>query len=114
MQSNNFSGYVAKAPVTSNHGEVLVTKFTVIANEYAGFDSVSQEKKERKVAIEFTAFGGKAEALSNLLKGDQIFLSYRIENNVYSANGVDVYGFNFIVLDFEFGAPGKLRALSPE
>lgn len=106
---NYFSGRVAAAPTTQGTGDKTVTKFTLIKNEYAGKDSQSGEIKERTVSIQFTAFRGKADAIAkNVNKGDQLIVSYRIENNHYEKDGEDVYGYNFIIDDFEFGAPGSL------
>jgi single-strand DNA-binding protein len=41
------------------------------------------------------------------MKGDQLIVDYRIENNNFQKDGEDVYGYNFVVEDFTFGAPGK-------
>jgi len=41
------------------------------------------------------------------MKGDQLIVGFRIENNNYEKDGEIAYGFNFIVEDFQFGAPGK-------
>ncbi len=107
MQQLTFVGNLAKAATLTGSGDRAVAKFTLIANEYAGKDA-SGEARERSVAIQFTAFRGKAEAIAkNALKGDQLIVSFRIENNNYQKNGEDVYDFNFLVEDFRFGAPGK-------
>ncbi len=99
-----FLGRVAAAPTTQGTGDKTVTKLVLMKNEYAGKD-----KEERTVAIQFTAFRGKAEAIAkNVNKGDQLFVSFRIENNNYVKDGEDVFGFNFILDDFEFCAPGAL------
>jgi len=108
MQNAVFVGNLAKAPQLTGAGEKAVTKFTLISNEYAGKNEAG-EPMERSVSIQFTAFRGKAEAISkHAMKGDQIVVTYRIENNNYtSKDGEDVYGYNFVVSDFTFGAPGK-------
>lgn len=60
------------------------------------------------MSIQFTAFRAKAEAIAkNAMKGDQLIVDYRIENNNFQKDGKDVYGYNFVVEDFTFGAPGK-------
>lgn len=109
MQSNMFTGNLASAPVLTGSGERAVCKFTLISNEYAGKDE-GGAAKERAVSIQFTAFRGKAEAIAkNALKGDQLIVTHRIENNNYQKAGEDVYGYNFVVDDFAFGAPGKAK-----
>ena len=108
MQKNIFVGNLAKAATLTGNGDRAVTKFTLIANEYAGKDKESGEAKERDVSLQFTAFRAKAEAIAkHALKGDQLIVDYRIENNQYEKDGEVVYGYNFIVEDFSFGAPGK-------
>ena len=110
MQSNVFVGNLAKAPTQTGSGDRAVVKFTLISNEYAGRDQQTGEARERSVSIQFTAFRGKGEALAkNSAKGDQLIVTYRIENNDYGKNGETVYGYNFIVDDFQFGAPGKAK-----
>lgn len=99
-----FIGRVAAAPTTQGTGDKAVTKFVLMRNEYAGKD-----RDERTVAIQFTAFRNKAEAIAkHVNKGDQLFVTFRIENNNYDKDGEDIFGFNFIIDDFEFGAPGAI------
>jgi hypothetical protein len=33
----------------------------------------------------------------------------RVENHNYEKDGQEVYGFNFVVQEFEFGAPGSKK-----
>ena len=108
MQRNIFVGNLAKTPTLTGAGDRAVARVTLITNEYAGKDQDTGESRERSVAIQFTAFRGKAEAIANnALKGDQLIVDFRIENNEYDKDGETVYGFNFILEDFQFGAPGK-------
>ncbi len=111
MQTNVFVGNVAKAPTLTGSGDRAVVKFTLISNEYAGRDAQSGEARERQVALPFTAFRGKAEAIArHAAKGDQLIVTYRIENNEYEKTGGEtVYGYNFLVDEFQFGAPGKAK-----
>lgn len=104
MNKSVFSGRVAKAVSMAND----VAKFTLIRNEYAGKDKTTGEAKDRKVALPFTAFGHDAKALFDFVKkGDQLFVEYRTENNEYvNGEGEKQYGYNFIVMGFEFGAKG--------
>ena len=108
-----FTGRVASAPVLTRPNGATICKFTLMRNEYTGKDEQGIEKPERVVSIQFTAFDLKAENISkHVLEGDQIIIEARIENNNYSKEGVDQYGFNFIVSDFEFSAPGPKKRAS--
>jgi len=104
-----FTGRVAKAPVFRDGGKTPVCYFTLIRDEYAGHDQ-GGDAQERKVAIPFTAFAGKAKAISeNVFVGDQLIIDYRLANNDRPNGGEIEYGYSFIVDDFEFGAPGQLK-----
>lgn len=108
MQKNVFVGNLARPASVTGTGDRAVARFTLIANEYAGKDKETGQARERSVAIQFTAFRAKAEAIAkNAMKGDQLIIDYRVENNDYDKNGETVYGYNFVVEDFAFGAPGK-------
>lgn len=108
MQSNVFVGNLAKAAAVTGTGERAVCRFTLISNEYAGRDKETGESRERGVSIQFTAFRQNDEAIAkHAMRGDQLIVNYRVENNNYEKDGEDVYGYNFVVEDFSFGAPGK-------
>ncbi len=101
-----FEGRIAAAPELRRHGDTAVCKFVVIRNEYAGVDAGGQ-KRTRKVAVQFVAFGGLAETMAaNLRTGDQVFIEASIRNNNYNDGERDIYGFDFEIQDFSFGAPG--------
>jgi single-strand DNA-binding protein len=85
MQSNMLVGNLAKPAALTGNGD-------------------------RAVAIHFTAFGQKAEVIArHAMKGDQLIVNYRVENNAYAKDGEQVYGFNFIIENFKFGAPGTQK-----
>lgn len=110
MQKNVFVGDLARAVSVTGAGDRAVARFTLIANEYAGKDKETGEIRERSITIQFTAFRSKAESIAkNALKGDQLIIDYRVENNDYEKDGETVYGNNFIVDDFAFGAPGRAK-----
>jgi single-strand DNA-binding protein len=101
-----FTGRLSGAPELTHHGETKVAKFILIRNEYAGKDKAGKAK-ERTVAVQFTAFNGTAAAIAeHCRKGDQLIVTAGISNNNYEKDGDTVYGFNFVVSGFEFGAPG--------
>lgn len=105
MNKGFFTGRVAREPIKRGSEDSPVCFFTLIRNEYAG-----QNRAERKVALSFTAFGGKAEALAkNLLEGDQLNVEYRVANNDREGDAGVEYGFSFVVEEFEFGAPGPKK-----
>jgi single-strand DNA-binding protein len=104
----NFVGRLAAAPARTQHGDTTVCKFTVISNDYAGKND-QNESTTQATSIQFTAFNKKAQAIAdNFFKGDQIILmNVRLQNNTYTdGKGNEVFGYNFIVDDFDFGAPG--------
>ena len=105
-----FVGRVAKAVTLAGIGDKAVAKFTLIDNEYAGKDA-GGEARERVVAIPFTAFARRAEALAkNVHVGDQLIVEYRIANNNYTdKDQKEHYGFEFVLDDFKFGAPGAAK-----
>lgn len=106
----HFDGRIASAPTLTRPGTSSVCKFTLIRNEFAGTDDQGTARPERKVAVQFTAFGKRAEAIAqHVSEGDQLIVTARIDNNNYSKDGVDVFGFNFVVEDFDFGAPGARK-----
>ncbi|QBC45872.1 single-stranded DNA-binding protein [Iodobacter fluviatilis] len=107
MQSNMFIGRLAATPVISGSGDRAVCKFTLIQNVYAGKDD-SGAAREKTVSLQFTAFRGRGEAIAkNCMKGDQLIVNYTIDNNNYkNGSGEDVFGYNFNVQEFEFGAAG--------
>lgn len=100
MQSCMFTGRLAKPVRLVGADDKPVGKFTLIANEYAG-----REHDARKVALDFTVFGGQARTMAEHAEtGQQILVRFRIENNDYDKDGQKVYGHNFVVDEFEFGA----------
>jgi single-strand DNA-binding protein len=109
MNSFNFIGRLAAAPAMTGSGDRAVTKFKLIQNRYAGKDEAG-DALETVVAIQFTAFRGRAEAIAkNCFKGDQLAVTAHVQNNNYSKDGVDMYDFNFLVDEFEFCAPGEAK-----
>lgn len=106
MNRLNFAGRLAAAPTQTGAGEKAIVKLTLIRNDYAGKDE-GGEAKTRVVAIQFTAFGKKGEAIAkHCMKGDQLIVSARISNNNWTdKDEVEHYGFNFTIDEFEFGAP---------
>ena len=106
MNKGYFAGRVAKAPTLRQGVSTTVCYFTLIKDEYVGKDN-NGDTLTRKVALDFTAFGGQADVLANQRPGDQLMIEYSIQNNEKVVNDQTVYGLQLVVQDFEFGAPGK-------
>lgn len=110
MQSAIFVGNLAADPALQTAERLGYCRFTLMANEYAGKEAGSGETRLRTISVQFTAFQGMAENLTkHARKGDQIIVSYHIENNNYEKDGAEVFTYNFVVERFQFGAPGKLK-----
>jgi len=107
MNKGMFVGRLAKEAKFNETEKSAVCRFTLIANEYAGKDNKG-DAVERKVAIPFTAFGRIATVVNEHVKvGDQLIVSYHVQNNDYEKDGVMTYGFSFVVDEFDFGAKSR-------
>lgn len=104
-----FEGRLAAAPELSTTGSgARFAKFRLLRNEFVKMDG--EKRIERTVDIQFTAWGRMAEMLAdNAMTGDQLILIATIRNNNYERGDETVYGFNFEVLEVEFGEPGKAK-----
>lgn len=107
MNNFNFTGRLAATPTISGRGDKKVAKLVLIRNDVIGKDD-NGNKIERTTSIQFTAFNGLAGVIAdNTAKGDQLIVTARVVNNNYQKDGVDVYGYDYIIESFDFGAPGK-------
>lgn len=106
----HFVGRLAEAPQTGS-GPNTPTRLRLIRNEFAGTDEQTNERKERIVSVPFVVFGARGKTLAeHARKGDQLHVQARIENNRYTdGEGVERFDYNFVVLDFEFGAIGEQK-----
>lgn len=108
--SLRFIGRVAAAPVLTRPKGEPICKFTLIRNESRGTEENGEKREERIVSIQFTAFNGLAETFAkHVMEGDQLAIGARVENNNFKKEGEDIFGFNWVVEDFDFGAPGKQK-----
>lgn len=108
--SHRFIGRVAAAPVLTRPNNKPVCKFTLIRNESRGTEESGEKRDERVVSIQFTSFNGLAETLAkHVMEGDQLVIGARVENNNFKKEGEEVFGYNWVVEDFDFGAPGKQK-----
>ena len=103
-------GNLAKDPELLAKADVTYTRFCVVGNDYAGKDD---EGRTREVATSlwFVAFGSLGEIIAqNARKGDQLILQAQIRaNNWTDKEGERRYDYSFVVQNFRFGAPGKIK-----
>ena len=103
-------GNLAKDPELLAKADVTYTRFCVVGNDYAGKDD---EGRTREVATSlwFVAFGSLGEIIAqNARKGDQLILQAQIRaNNWTDKEGERRYDHSFVVQNFRFGAPGKIK-----
>jgi len=110
MNNCNFMGRLAKAAIYRKGPKKGVAYFTLIQNEYAGKDE-NNDTKTRRVAIPFTAFSPLAESIAEMYdKGDQLAVTYHVNNNERSAGNGDQteHGFSFIIDTVTPGAYGEI------
>ena len=62
-------------------------------------------------SVWFVAFGGLGEVIAqNARKGDQLILQAQVRaNNWTDKDGERRYDHSFVVQNFRFGAPGKIK-----
>ena len=112
-------GNLAKNPELTAKADVMYTRFCLVGNDYAGKDDEGKPR-DAVTSLWFVAFGSLGEAIArNARKGDQLILQAQIRaNNWTDKDGERQYDHSFIVQNFRFGAPGKIKreelALSPK
>lgn len=104
MNHFNFSGRLAATPVLTGTDAKSRVKFVLIRNQ-----SVGKGKDGETVAIPFVAFDKQAKTIAqHCMKGDQLFVLAKIENNAWTdSDGQKHFDYNFLLKEFEFGAPGE-------
>ena len=111
---NSFSitaiGNLAKDPELMTKADVTYTRFCLVGNDYAGKDDEGKTR-EAATSVWFVAFGGLGEVIAqNARKGDQLILQAQIRaNNWTDKEGERKYDYSFVVQNFRFGAPGKIK-----
>jgi len=103
-------GNLAKDPESMAKADVTYTRFCLVGNDYAGKDDEGNTR-EAVTSLWFVAFGGLGEVIAqNARKGDQLFLQAQIRaNNWIDKDGERKYDYSFVVQNFRFGAPGKIK-----
>jgi single-strand DNA-binding protein len=103
-------GNLAKDPELMAKADVTYTRFCLVGNDYAGKDDEGNTR-EAVTSLWFVAFGGLGEVIAqNARKGDQLILQAQIRaNNWIDKDGERKYDHSFVVQNFRFGAPGKIK-----
>lgn len=109
MNRFTFMGWATERPELRTYGKTSLARIRLIRNDFIGMDE-DGKRKEMETSITFTAFGNIAKVLcKTVMTGDQILVEARVRNNDYEAEGRKRYGFNFEILNFEYGAPGRAK-----
>jgi len=103
-------GNLAKDPELAIKGDLTHTKLCLVGNDYAGKDDHGNAR-EAVTSVYFVAFDSLGEAIAkNVRKGDQLILQAHVRaNNWTDKEGQKQYDYSFIVDNFRFGAPGKIK-----
>ena len=112
MNSFNLTavGNLAKDPEFAAKGDATYTQFCLVGNDYAGKDDQGNVR-EVVTTLWFVAFENMGEAIAkNARKGDQLIIQAQVRsNNWTNKDGEKQYDHSFVVQNFRFGAPGKIK-----
>lgn len=103
-------GNLAKNPELVVKGDTTYTKVHLVGNDYAGKDEQGNAR-EAVTSIWFVAFESLGETIAkNARKGDQLILQAQIRaNNWTDKEGEKQYDLSFVIQNFRFGAPGRIK-----
>jgi single-strand DNA-binding protein len=103
-------GNLAKDPELAVKGDTTYARICLVGNDYAGKDEEGNVR-EAVTSLWFVAFENLGEAIAkNARKGDQLILQAQIRSNNWTdKEGEKQYDYSFIVQNFRFGAPGKVK-----
>jgi single-strand DNA-binding protein len=103
-------GNLAKDPGLASKGDTTYTRFCLVGNDYAGKDEHGNAR-EIVTALWFVAFENIGEAIAkHARKGDQLIVEAQVRSNNWTdQEGEKQYDYSFIVQNFRFGAPGKIK-----
>lgn len=103
-------GNLAKDPEPAVKGDTSYTRFCLVGNDYAGRDDHGNAR-ETVTSVWLVAFESLGEAIAkNARKGDQLIVQAQIRSNNWTdREGEKVYDYSFVVQNFRFGAPGRLK-----
>ena len=103
-------GQLAKDPEFASKGDTTYTRVCLVGNDYAGKDQHG-DAREAVTSVWFTAFDSLGEAIAkNSRKGDQLIVQAHMRSNNWTdKDGEKKYEHSFIIDNFRFGAPGKIK-----
>ena len=103
-------GNLAKDPELGAKGDTTYTRICLVGNDYAGKDNQGNVR-EIVTSLWFVAFDNLGEAIAkNARKGDQLILQAQMRaDNWTDKEGEKQYDYSYIVQNFRFGAPGKVK-----
>lgn len=103
-------GNLAKDPELTAKGDLTYTRICLVGNDYAGRDEQGNAR-EAVTTLWFVAFESLGEAIAkNARKGDQLILQAQIRSNNWTdKDGGKQYDHSFVIHNFRFGAPGKIK-----
>src|SRR6202041_3793187 len=103
-------GNLARDPEFAAKGDTSYARFCLVGNDYAGKDE-DGNAREAVTSLWFVAFESLGEAIAkNARKGDQLIVQAQIRSNNWTdREGEKVYDYSFVVQNFRFGAPGRLK-----
>ena len=103
-------GNLARDPEYAVKGDTTYTRICLVGNDYAGKDEQGNTR-EAVTSLWFVAFESLGEAIAkNARKGDQLIVQAQIRSNNWTdKEGEKQYDYSFIIQNFRFGAPGKIK-----
>ena len=103
-------GRLASDPELTAKADTTYTRFCLIGDDYAGRDGAGEEKK-LTTSIYFVAFNSIAQAIArHARKGDQLIIDGFVQSNNWTdKDGEKRYDYSFVIQNFRFGAPGKIK-----
>src|SRR6202035_5044303 len=103
-------GNLAKDPELAVKGDTTYARFCLVGNDYAGKDEQGNAR-EAVTSVWFVAFESLGEAIArNARKGDQLILQAQIRSNNWTdQEGEKQYDYSYVIQNFRFGAPGKIK-----
>ena len=112
MNSFNITavGNLAKNPELAVKGDTTYTRFCLVGNDYAGKDDQGNAR-EVTTSLWFVAFDSLGESIAkNARKGDQLIVQAHVRSNNWTdKDGELQYDHSFVVQNFRFGAPGRVK-----
>jgi single-strand DNA-binding protein len=103
-------GNLANDPELAIKGDITYTKVCLVGNDYAGKDAHGNAR-EAVTSVYFVAFESLGEVIAkNARKGDQLIVQAQIRSNNWTdKDGEKQYDYSFVIQNFRFGAPGRIK-----